>query len=108
MKRRHKPTNAERIVSQDESAIADKFQEELMEGQTEVREFYGKIFKPDKILEQELEYVSDGVDQSGNEFTLYLGRISRSPVVKNPRTGNYFILPWADVIKLAEAAGLNR
>ncbi len=68
----------------------------------------GKIFKPDKTLEQELEFVSDGVDETGNEYKLYLGRISRSPVVKNPRTGCYFILPWSEVIKLAEAAGLNR
>ena len=68
----------------------------------------GKVFESDRSLDQELEFVSDGIDSSGNEYKLFLGRISRSPVVKNPRTGHCFILPWADVIGLAEAAGVNR
>lgn len=80
-----------------------------MENQAEMsRPGMGRLFAADVAFEQELEFVSDAVDKAGNDFQLYLGRISRSPVVKNPRTGRYFILPWADVISLAEAAGLNR
>jgi hypothetical protein len=68
----------------------------------------GKVFETDRLLDQELEFVSDGIDSAGNEYKLFLGRISRSPVVKNPRTGHCYILPWSDVIYLAEAAGVNR
>jgi hypothetical protein len=107
MKQRHHPTNIQRIASQDEATVAEKFQQE-MESEIQETILHGKLFLSDSELERELEYVSDGVDESGNEFQLYLGRVSRSPVIKNPRTGACFILPWADVIKLAEAAGLNR
>ncbi len=108
MKQRRQPTNAQRIPSQDEAAVGEKFQEESMEQQqVSERDSCGKVFKSDEMLEQELEYLSEGIDRAGNEYKLYLGRISRNPVVKNIKTGLCYVLPWPDILKLAEAAGLN-
>ena len=108
MKPRHQPTNINRIASQDETAAADKFQEDLMESQApSYGTKIGKVFRTDALLDQELEYISDGMDDSGNEYELYLGRIGRNPFVKSVSTGKFFLLPWSEVIRLAEHAGVN-
>ncbi|MDB6028242.1 MAG: hypothetical protein JWM68_4465 [Verrucomicrobiales bacterium] len=107
MKPRHQATNANRIASQDESAAAEKFQEDLMQSQEAESHHLGRIFRTNDVLDQELEYVSDGIDDSGNEYELYLGQISRSPIVKSMRTGKCYLLPWSDLINLAEGAGIN-
>jgi hypothetical protein len=54
-----------------------------------------------------LEFLwKDGV-QSGKAYDLYLGRISRNPVVRSQTTGKYFMLPWSEIIELAVKNGLD-
>lgn len=60
--------------------------------------------EPDKFehsLDEELEFLWEDCDPSGNSYDLYLGRISRSPVVRSHATGKYFMLPWSRIIELA-------
>jgi hypothetical protein len=68
----------------------------------------GRLFRTDALLKQEVEYVSEGSDQEGRDYDFYLGKISRSPIVKSRTTGRHFILPWTDIIKIGIKAGLNK
>jgi hypothetical protein len=68
---------------------------------------YGRLFDSDKLLEQEVEFISEGVDETGKDYDFFLGKISRSPIVKSRTTGRCYILPWPDIIKLGANAGLN-
>lgn len=68
----------------------------------------GRVFHSDKLLEQEIEYLSEGTGQDGKEYEFYLGKISRSPIIKSRNTERYFILPWPEIIKLGIKAGLNK
>jgi hypothetical protein len=52
-------------------------------------------------LDQELEFLWKDGGQSGKAYDLYLGRISRNPVVRSQTTGKYFMLPWSEIIELA-------
>ena len=64
---------------------------------------------PDKeLLEQELEYLWDDSDSSGKSYEIYLGTISRNPIVKSKITGKYFALPWSVIIQLALAKGIDK
>jgi hypothetical protein len=60
------------------------------------------------LLEQELEYLWDDSDTTGKSYEIYLGKISRNPIVKSKLTGKYFALPWSVVIKLALAKGIDK
>ena len=68
---------------------------------------YGRLFDSDKLLNQEFEFVSEGKDEADKGYDFFLGKTSRSPIVKSRTTGRYFILPWPDIIKLGVKAGLN-
>jgi len=46
-----------------------------------------------ELLEQELEYLWDDSDSAGKSYEIYLGKISRNPIVKSKITGKYFSLP---------------
>ncbi len=59
-------------------------------------------------LNQELEYLWDDCDSSGRSYEVYLGKISRNPIVKSKITGRYFALPWSEIIKLALARGIDK
>jgi hypothetical protein len=59
-------------------------------------------------LNQELEYLWDDCDSSGKSYEMYLGKISRNPIVKSKITGRYFALPWSMIIKLALAKGIDK
>ena len=59
-------------------------------------------------LSQELEHLWDDCDSSGKSYELYLGKISRNPVVKSKITGKYFALPWSEIINLALAKGIDK
>jgi hypothetical protein len=59
-------------------------------------------------LNQELEYLWDDCDSSGRSYEVYLGKISRNPIVKSKITGRYFALPWSEIIKLALAKGIDK
>ena len=61
-----------------------------------------------QLLEQELEYLWDDSDASGKSYEIYLGKISRNPIVKSKITGKYFALPWSVIIKLALAEGIDK
>ena len=61
-----------------------------------------------KLLEQELEYLWDDSDSTGKSYEIYLGKISRNPIIKSKITGRYFALPWSVIIKLALAKGIDR
>ena len=61
-----------------------------------------------QLLEQELEYLWDDSDPAGKSYEIYLGKISRNPIVKNKLTGKYFALPWSVIIKLALAKGIDK
>ncbi|HTV42077.1 MAG TPA: hypothetical protein VMF08_16020 [Candidatus Sulfotelmatobacter sp.] len=58
-------------------------------------------------LSEELEYLWDERDAAGKIYEIYLGRISRSPVVRSKLSGKYFLLPWSQVIALAAKAKIN-
>ena len=62
---------------------------------------------PENPLDQELEFLWQDCDQEGRAYDLYLGRISRNPVVRSHATGRYFMLPWSQIIELAEEHGVN-
>ena len=61
-----------------------------------------------ELLEQELEYLWDDSDSAGKSYEIYLGKISRNPIVKSKITGKYFALPWSAIIKLALAKGIDK
>jgi hypothetical protein len=69
---------------------------------------YGRLFDSDKLLDQELDFISEGMDEAGKDYDLFLGKTSRSPIVKCRATGRCFILLWPDIIKLGVKAGLNK
>ena len=58
-------------------------------------------------LDRELEFLWKDGGQSGKAYDLYLGRISRNPVVRSQTTGKYFMLPWSEIIELAVKNGLD-
>ena len=59
-------------------------------------------------LNQELEYLWDDQGASGKSYEIYLGKISRNPVVRSKSTGKYFMLPWSVILKLAADKGINQ
>jgi hypothetical protein len=69
---------------------------------------YGRILDPDKLLEKEIELLFEDKDASGNEYAFYLGKITRSPLVRSKAAGRFFLLPWPDIIRLGVKAGLNK
>jgi len=60
-----------------------------------------------ELLKQELEYLWDDIGPAGNSYEIYLGKISRNPIVKSKLTGRYFALPWSLIIKLAAEKGID-
>ncbi|HEV2691746.1 MAG TPA: hypothetical protein VG347_02510 [Verrucomicrobiae bacterium] len=60
-----------------------------------------------ELLESELEYLWNDSDTNGKSYEIYLGKISRNPIVKSKMTGKYFALPWSIIIKLALAKGID-
>ncbi len=60
-----------------------------------------------ELLKQELEYLWDDSAAGGPSYEIYLGKISRDPVVKSKVTGKYFALPWSVIIKLAAGKGID-
>ena len=75
---------------------------------TSPRNGYGLLLGSDKLLEQEIEFIFEERDGTGNEYDFFLGKITHSPLVRSRTTGRYFILPWPDLLKLAVKAGLNK
>ena len=59
-------------------------------------------------LNQEMEYLWDDCDSTGRSYEMYLGKISRNPIVKSKITGKYFALPWSEIIRLALAKGIDK
>ena len=60
-----------------------------------------------KVFGQEIEFVSEGSEPGGEDYSFFLGRITRSPVVKSRATGRLYFLPWSDMVKLAAFAGID-
>ena len=58
-------------------------------------------------LDQELEFLWKDGGQSGKAYDLYLGLISRNPVVRSQTTVKYFMLPWSEIIEMAVKNGLD-
>jgi hypothetical protein len=71
-------------------------------------EGYGRLLDSSTPVEQEIEFVSEGNEPDGKEYSFYLGGITRSPMVKSRATGRLYFLPWSDLIKLAVAAGIDK
>ena len=61
-----------------------------------------------ELLKQELEYLWDDSGADGKSYEIYLGKISRNPIVKSKITGKYFALPWSVIIKLAVEKGIAK
>jgi len=59
-------------------------------------------------LDHELEFLWEDRDRTGTAYDLYVGRISRNPVVRSVATGKYFMLPWSKIIELAVEHGLDK
>jgi hypothetical protein len=60
-----------------------------------------------ELLKQELEYLWDDSVVAGMSYEIYLGKISRNPIVKSKITGKYFALPWSVITKLAAEKGID-
>jgi hypothetical protein len=60
-----------------------------------------------ELIKQELEYLWDDSDADGKSYEIYLGKISRNPIMKSKITGKYFALPWSVIIKLAVGRGID-
>ena len=60
-----------------------------------------------ELLKQELEYLWEDSATDGKAYEIYLGKISRNPIVKSKVTGKYFALPWSVIIKLAAEKGID-
>jgi hypothetical protein len=60
-----------------------------------------------ELLKQELEYLWNDSDADGASYEIYLGKISRNPIIKSKITGKYFALPWSVIIKLAVEKGID-
>jgi hypothetical protein len=59
-------------------------------------------------LDVELEFICQEQDSAGNSYDLYLGRISRNPVVRSHATGKYCMLPWSEIIAIAVEHGIGK
>jgi len=70
------------------------------------RKAHGR-FHDGEPLNHELQYLWKDRDASGKSYDIYLGKISRSPVIKSNITGRYFSLPWPKIIKLAVEGGVD-
>jgi hypothetical protein len=68
---------------------------------------YGRLLESDKLFEQEIEFVSEA-GAVGKDYDFFLGKITRSPIIKSRVTGRLYFLPWSDIIKLAVEAGLDK
>jgi hypothetical protein len=60
------------------------------------------------LLDQELEYLWEDGGAPGKFYEIYLGKISRNPIVKSKISGKFFVLPWSVIIKLAVERGIDR
>jgi hypothetical protein len=61
-----------------------------------------------ELIKQELEYLWDDGGASGKSYEMFLGKISRNPIVKSKITGKYFALPWSVIVKLAQENGIDK
>jgi len=60
------------------------------------------------VLDQELEFLWEDGGAPGKFYEVYLGKISRNPVVRSKSSGKYFMLPWSLIIKLAVEEGIDK
>jgi len=67
----------------------------------------GRGFGDKEFLDQELEYLWEDRDVTGKPYEVYLGKISRSPVIRSKLSGRYFALPWSKIIRLAVEWGID-
>jgi len=61
-----------------------------------------------ELLNQEIEYLWEDCNAAGKSYEVYLGKISRNPVLKSKITGKYFALPWPVIIRLAVENGIDK
>ena len=59
------------------------------------------------LLEQELEFLWEDSGDPGKFYEIYLGKLSRNPIVKSKISGKFFVLPWSVIIKLAATKGID-
>ena len=59
------------------------------------------------LLDQELEFLWEDGGAPGKSYEIYLGKISRNPIVKSKISGKFFVLPWSVIIKLAATKGID-
>jgi hypothetical protein len=60
------------------------------------------------LLDQELEFLWEDGGAPGTLYEVYLGKISRNPIVKSKISGKFFVLPWSVIIKLAAEKGIDK
>ncbi|HUA64400.1 MAG TPA: hypothetical protein VME24_01035 [Alphaproteobacteria bacterium] len=58
-------------------------------------------------ISEELEYLWDEQDSAGKMYEIYLGKISRSPIVRSKTSGRYFLLPWSQIIAQASKSKID-
>jgi hypothetical protein len=61
-----------------------------------------------ELVEEELECLWDDSDSAGKPHEIFLGKISRNPIVKRKITGKHFALPWSVISKLSLAKGISK
>ncbi|SDB03545.1 hypothetical protein SAMN05660653_00159 [Desulfonatronum thiosulfatophilum] len=64
----------------------------------------GGILKPGTLFYR--EYKGEITDYYGNYYVLSIANMS-TPVVRSLQTGKYFALPFHDIVKLAQEAGID-
>jgi len=59
------------------------------------------------LLDQELEFLWEDSGATGRMYEVYMGKISRNPIIKSKISGKYFVLPWSVILKLAVEKGID-
>ena len=60
------------------------------------------------LLDQELEFLWEDSGATGKIYEVYLGKISRNPIVKSKISGKFFVLLWSVILKLAVEKGIDQ
>jgi hypothetical protein len=67
----------------------------------------GQVPVEQDLLGQELEYLWDDALPGGHTYEVYLGLISRNPIVRSKISGKYFVFPWSLIMQTAAAHGID-
>ncbi len=67
---------------------------------------YGKIHPPRTMFFRNA--VGEMNDDEGNKYECTTNVAGEHPIIHSKQTGKWFILTWADIVKLAIEAGIDK